>query len=247
MNMTSILDETQSRKAAKVAGLTFLLAVAIVVIANYGINFSIIVSGNAVETAKNIIAHETLFRLNIACNLIYVVDILVLLSALYMILKPVSWNLALVATLSRLVFALMWVVTALKTLGALRFLGNAAYLPVFNVQQLQSLAMLNLASSYDAYYIGLPFWGLASTICSYLLFKSRYIPRALAVFGIISSAWCVFCALAFIVFPHFSAVVNASWFDMPMLLFEITLGFWLLFKGLNTSRFAGSDMTPSKV
>ncbi|MGA2904587.1 MAG: DUF4386 domain-containing protein [Candidatus Korobacteraceae bacterium] len=234
---TYTIDESQ-RKAARLAGFTFLFAMAIVVLANYGINIRLIVPGNAAETARNIMAHETLFRINIACNLLYVVSLVVLLAALYMILKPVNRNLALVAALCRLLLALMWCVTALNTLGALRLLGDAAYLPVFKLDQLQTLARLHIATSYDAYYVGLPFWGLASTVCSYLWFKSGYIPRALAAFGVISSAWCVICAFAFIVFPHFDATVNASWFDLPMVIFEMALGCWLLFKGLGLSGMA---------
>ncbi len=230
----SSLDESQ-RKAARVAGFTFLFAMAIVVLANYGINFRLIVPGNAVDTARNILAHETLFRINIACNLIYVLNVVVLLAALYVILEPVNRHLALVAAVCRLVFALMWGLTALNTLGALRLLGDAAYLPVFGADQLKSLARLHIAASFDAYYVGLPFWGLASTVCSYLWFKSRFIPRALAAFGVVSSAWCVMCAFAFIVLPHFDRTVNAYWFDSPMAIFEMALGLWLLFKGLRPS------------
>lgn len=227
----STINESQ-RKAARVAGFTFLFAMAIVVLANYGISFRLSIPGNALETARNIMANETLFRINIACNLIYSAAIGVLLAALYVILKPVNRTLALVAAFCRLVVALMWSATALNMLGALRLLGDAAYLPVFGADQLQTLARLRLDASYDAYYVGLPFWGLASTVCSYLWFKSRYIPRALAVFGVISSAWCVICAFAFIVFPNFSATVNAYWFDMPLLIFEMATGFWLLIKGV---------------
>ncbi len=234
------IDESQ-RKAARVAGFAFLFAMAIVVLANYGINFRLIVPGNAAETARNLMAHETLFRINIACNLIYVASIVVLLAALYVILQPANRNLALVAAFCRLILALTWSVTALNTLGALRLLGDASYLPVFKADQLQTLARLHIAASHDAYYVGLPFWGLASTVCSYLWFKSRYIPRALAAFGVISSAWCVLCAFAFIVFPHFDATVSASWFDVPMVIFEMALGIWLLFRGLSPSGMAHPD------
>jgi uncharacterized protein DUF4386 len=229
--MSSIagFDEAQS-KAARVAGFTFLFGIAIVVLANYGINFRLIVPGNAVDTARNIVAHETLFRINIACNLIYVMNVVVQLAALYVILKPVNRSLALVAAFCRLVFALMWGFTALDSLGALRLLGTAAYLPVFQADQLQALARLHLSASFDAYYVGLPFWGLASTVCSYLWIKSRYIPRPLAAFGLVSSAWAVLCAFAFIVFPQSAAIVNAYWFDVPMTVFEMLLGFWLLIK-----------------
>lgn len=225
------LDVSQ-RKAARVAGFTFLLAMAIVIVANYSISFRLIIPNDAVETARNIMAHETLFRINIAFNLVYIVNVLVLLSALYVILKPVNWNLSLAAAFFRLVLALMWGLTALNMLGALQLLGDASYLPVFKADQLQTLARLKIASSFNAYYVGLPFWGLASTVCSYLWFKSRYIPRALAAYGMISSLWCVICAFAFIAFPNFDATVGLMWFDMPMVIFELALGLWLLFRGL---------------
>jgi hypothetical protein len=229
-------------KTARLTGFTFLFAIAIVVIANYGINIRLIVPGNAVDTARNIMANETLFRINIVCNLIYVMSVVVLLTSLYVILKPVHPNLALVAAFCRLIFALMWGITAFYSLGALRLLGDATYLPVFKTDQLQTLARLHLTASFDAYYVGLPFWALASTICSYLWFKSRYIPRALAAFGMISSAWCVICAFTFIVFPHFDKTVNAYWFDMPLVIFEIALGLWLLFKGVSPSGVAESNL-----
>jgi hypothetical protein len=114
-------------------------------------------------------------------------------------------------------------------------------LPVFEPVQLQTLARLHITSSFDAYYVGLPFWGLAATVCSYLWFKSRYVPRALAAFGVISSAWCVFCAFAFIVLPNFNETVDASWFDVPMVIFETALALWLLFKGLRPSGMAQPD------
>ena len=233
MNLHTI-DESR-RKAARVAGFAFLFAMVIVVAANYGISFRLSVPGSAVETARNILAHETLFRLNIACNLIYAATIVVLLAALYVVLEPVNRNLALVAASCRLIVVLMWAVGALNMLGALRLLGDAAYLPVFQPDQLQTLARLQLSGGYDAYYAGLPFWGLASTVCGFLWWKSRSIPRALAAFGAISSAWCVICAFAFLVLPRFDQTVNAYWFDSPMVIFEMALGLWLLLRGLRPS------------
>ncbi|MEJ2421203.1 MAG: DUF4386 domain-containing protein [Acidobacteriota bacterium] len=227
-------DRIQSQ-AARVAGIALLLAIAIIVAANYGVSFRLIIPNNAVETARNIAAHETLFRINIACDLLYVVDLLVMAAALYVVLKPAGWILALAGVLFRVVFALAWVAAALAMLGSLRFLDEAAYLPVFATGQLQTLARLRLYQAHDAYYTGLPFWGLASTVCSILWLKSRYIPRTLAVYGVASSAWCVFCAFAFIAFPHFDKTVNAWLFDMPLVLFEVALGLWLLIKGLRTA------------
>ena len=227
----SAIDNSQ-HTAARVAGFSGLFAVAIVVFANYVLLNPLIVPGNAAETARNIVAHERQFRVTVICFLTYSASVVVLLAALYVILKPVNRGLALVGALFRLVFALLWLLTTLNMLGALRLLSSASYLQVFEADRLQALARLNVAANFDDYYVGLPFFGLAATVCSYLWLKSRYIPRALAALGLISSAWCVICAFVFLIFPHFNKIVNDYWFDSPMAIFEMALSFWLLFKGL---------------
>ena len=227
----STIDNSQ-RTAAKVAGLAGLFTMAIVVFANYGLLNPLIVPGNPAETARNIVAHEQSFRITVTCFLIYSAGVVVLLTALYVILKPVNRGLALVGALFRLVFALLWLLTTLNLLGALRLLGTATYLRVFEADRLQALARLDLAANFDAYYVGLPFFALACTVCAYLWLKSNYIPKGLAVFGVISSAWCVLCAFVFLIFPGFAKPVNPYWFDSPMAIFELVLSFWLLFKGL---------------
>ena len=229
----SALDNSQ-RTAAKVAGLAGLFTMAIVVFANYGLLNPLIVPGDPAETARNIVAHEQSFRITVACFLIYSAGVVVLLAALYVILKPVNPGLALVGALFRLVFALLWLLTTLNLLSALRLLGSASYLQVFEADRLQALARLHLGANFDAYYVGLPFFGLAATVCSYLWLKSNYIPKGLAAFGVISSAWCVICAFIFLIFPGFAKPVNPYWFDSPMAIFEMVLSFWLLFKGLRS-------------
>src|SRR5712692_8780032 len=231
------IDNSQ-RTAAKVAGLSCLFMMAIVVFSNYALLNPLVVPGNAVETARNIVAHEQSFRIIVICFLIYSAGVVVLLTALYVILKPVNRSLALVGALFRLVFALLWLLTTLNLLSALRLLGSASYLQVFEADRLQALARLQIGASFDDYYVGLPFFGLAATVCAYLWFKSNYIPKGLALFGVISSAWCVICAFVFLIFPHFNKIVNDYWFDSPMALFEIALSFWLLFKGLKLSGIA---------
>jgi len=230
--MTTLAIDNSQRTAAKVAGWTGLLTFAIVVFGNYVLLNPLTVPGNAAATAQNIVAHETQFRLTVVCFLTYSLGIVVLLSALYVILKPVNPGLALVGALSRLAFALLWLLSPLNLLSALRLLSNANYLQVFEPDRLQALAKLHLGASFDDYYVGLPFFGFAATICAYLWLKSNYIPKGLALFGVISSAWCVLCAFIFLIFPHFNTVVNDYIFDSPMALFEMVLSFWLLFKGL---------------
>src|SRR6202140_18284 len=233
----STIDESQ-RQAAKGAGFTSLFTMAIVVFANFGIHERLMVAGDAAATARNIMTHERLFRIGIACGLIYSVGLVVLLTALYVILKPVDRGLALLAAFWRLVYALMWVLMTLNLFEALRLLSGADYLRVLEPERLQALARLDLGGRFDVYYVGLLFYALASTVCSYLWFKSNYIPRALAAWGLISSVFCAACTFVFIIFPGFAKVVNLWWFDSPMAIFEMATSFWLLFKGLTPYRLA---------
>ncbi|HEU5236045.1 MAG TPA: DUF4386 domain-containing protein [Pyrinomonadaceae bacterium] len=231
------IDNSQ-RTAAKVAGWSGLLTFAIVVFGNYVLLNPLYVPGNAAVTARNIVAHQTQFRITVVCFLAYSVGVVVLLTSLYVIFKPVNPGLAVAAALFRLVFALLWLLSPLNLLSALRLLSNASYLQVFEADRLQALARLHLGAGFDDYYVGLPFFGLAAAVCAWLWLKSNYIPKGLSIFGVIASAWCVLCAFIFLIFPHFNKIVNDYIFDSPMALFELIVSFWLLFKGLRSAEAA---------
>ena len=97
---------------------------------------------------------------------------------------------------------------------------------------MQAFARAQIAASFDDYYVGLPFFGLGATVCAWLWLKSNFIPRGLSIVGVIASAWCVFCAVVYLIFPEFNKIVNDYIFDSPMALFELVVSFRLLFKGL---------------
>ena len=234
------IDNSQ-RIAAKVAGISGLLAVVIVVFGNYALLSPLVVPRDAVETARNLVAHQTQMRLALTCFLMYSACVVVLLAALYVILRPVDRILALIGALFRLVFVVLWLLSTLNLLSALRLLGSTNYLQVFEANHLQALARLQIAANFDDYYVGLPFFALAATLCGYLWFKSGYIPRSLAAFGVISSAWCVICAFVFLIFPTFEKIVNGYWFDSPMAIFELILSVWLLSKGIRTPNPGEAD------
>src|SRR5205809_5644672 len=228
--MTITKIDNSQRTAAKVAGWNGLITFAIVVFGNYVLLNPLVVPGDAAATAQNVVAHQTQLRIMVVCFLTYSLGVVVLLTALYVILKPVNPGLALVGALFRLVFALLWLLSPLNLLAMLRLLSNANYLQVFELDRLQAMARLHLGATFDDYYVGLPFFGLAATVCAWLWMKSKYIPRGLAIFGVIGSVWCVFCAIVYLIFPGFAKPVDPYWFDSPMALFELIVSFWLLFK-----------------
>jgi hypothetical protein len=231
------IDESQ-RKAATVVGFSYLLALPPAVFAEFYVLGRLLVYNNAVDTARNIMAHERLFRLGTASNLtVFAIDI-VLITALYVVLKSVNRNLALLAAFWGLIETAIFVVTLLNDLEVLRLLSGDDYLRVLEPDRLQALARLSMSAHGAGYGVGLVFAGLRSTLFCYLWFKSRYVPRVLAAWGMLASLLMGASAFSFIIFPELAKVVGVGIYGAPIFFFELTMGFWLLLRGLQPSEAA---------
>lgn len=233
--MIGSVDNSQ-RLAAKIFGLAYVPSFALVVVVTFGIMQPLIGDVDPGHAAQNILAHVTLFRIGTVGFLLYSIGVLVISAATYVIFRPVNQHLALLAACGRLVHGFTWLLVTLNLLMALRLLSQPEYagLPL---DALAVLARLYL-SGFDQYYVGLLFWSLGATVGAYLWLKSNYVPRAMAVFGIVASAWCAGCTLVLLVFPDFAKVVNLWLFDSPMALFELGLSLLLLFRGLRATGLA---------
>jgi hypothetical protein len=225
------IDESQ-RKAATVVGFSYLFALPPAIFAEFYVRTRLVAFDNAAQTAQNIMAHERLFRLGTASNLtVFALDV-VLIIALYVVLMPVNRILALLATGWGLIETATLVAVALSDFDVLRTLSGAGYLHAFDANQLQALARLSISAHADAYNLGLVLAGLRSTAFCYLWFKSHFIPRALAAWGMVASFLMGACAFSFIIFPEFARAIPVEIYGAPIFFFEITMGVWLLLKGL---------------
>ena len=75
----------------------------------------------------------------------------------------------------------------------------------------------------------LPF-ALGATLFYYLFFKSGYIPRALSLFGLFAATLALIGTLVVLLGYDFPVIVVGLNF-----LFEVTIGVWLLVKGISNS------------
>lgn len=216
--------------AAKVVGFLYLFAMLLSIFGE-SIRGRFIIPRDAVQTAAKIAASESLFRLSIVGDLlVYVCDI-VLFWGLYVILKRINKDLALLAAFFRLVETAIIGATTLTAFIALRLLSGTDYLRVLNAAQLQALARGFLSVYGTGLSVGFVFLGIGSTVFSYLWLKSRYIPRALAALGIFSSLLLATLSLLTMVFPVVWDRLGMAYM-LPMGIYEIGLGLWLLIKGL---------------
>jgi len=235
----STIDESQ-RKAARVVGFTYLFAMATAVFAEMYVRGTLIVADNAAETARNIMAHERLWRLGIASYLICLLADVALITALYVILKRVNQNLALFAAFLRVVETAIVVAATLNSFDVLRLLSGADYLQALRTDQLQALARIPISAYGAGLNVGFVFLGLGSMVFCYLWFKSNYIPRALAALGVFGSLLLAAGSFAIIIFPNLAKILSLAYM-MPLGVFEVTMGFWLLIRGLRPSGVGEAD------
>jgi hypothetical protein len=233
--MTARVADTSQLIAARVAGFFYLLIIIIGVLNAYFIDSKLIVSGNDAVTASNIMANDLLFRIGIASILILYTSVVVLSLALYIILKPVNKNLALLAMLLRSGEAILGAATVLISFIVLLLLNDKGYSTVFETVQLHALAGLFLNVRTAGLDIVLIFVGLGGIVFCYLFYKSKYVPRILAAWGIFTYLSMLILAFVSILLPNHPAIIEIVLYTLGAF-FELIFGFWLLFKGINVQQ-----------
>ena len=232
--MTTVSIIESQRKAAIVVGFLYLFGQIPAIFAEFYVTAQLIDYDNAVVTAQNIIANERLFRLGIACNLLVWIFDGILITALYVILEPVNRNIALLAAFWRIIETAVLVIVTLADHDVLRLLSGAEYLRAIEPEQLQAMARLSIGAHNAVYNVGLVFFGLGSAVFCYLWFKSGFIPRVLAAWGVFASFLIGACTFAFIIFPE-GKIISVEYYVGPIFIFELAMGFWLLLKGIRAS------------
>lgn len=213
-------------------GITYLCALAPAVFGEFYVRGQLVVSGDASQTALNIVTHERLFRLGIASNLVVFALDIALIASLYVVLEAVDRNLALMAMAWGLIETAVLVIATLSDLDVLRILSGAEYLKSFDANRLDALARLSVGAHGAAYGVGLVLAGLRSTTFCYLWLRSRLVPRALALFGVLASVLMGICSFSFIILPELEKVIPVAIYGGPIFLFELAIGSWLLVRGL---------------
>lgn len=231
VDTTYPVDASQ-RRAARVVGFLYLFLMAVGVFAQIYVpgNLPGGETGDATDTARAIIDSERLFRLSIVGDLICFAGDAALAVAYYVLLRPVNRNLAMLGAFWRLAQAAILAAFTLCTVVALQLLSGEDEVRALTTDQAAALAWVATSAHAVGYTIGFVFLGLGSAVFSYLLFRSRYVPRRLAALGIVASLLLAAGSVVTIAFPEATPVVNPAMF-VPMFIFEVTTGLWLLIRG----------------
>jgi hypothetical protein len=222
--------ETSPLTIARIAGLLYLLVVPLGVFGSLYVPSRLIVSGDAVTTANNLMASELLFRFSIVSDLLAPLVLIFVVLFLYKLLKPVNKNMARLMMIFLLLGVPIALISKVNQFIALQLLSGADYLTVFTREQLQALALLFLRLHDRGGTIASIFWGLWLFPMGYLVFKSGFFPRILGIllmiacFGYVINSFAIFLGYT----------VNVG---LIAALGEVLFILWLLIKGVNVEQW----------
>ena len=214
----------------KVAGLTYIIIILLGIFSVNVIESNLIVPGNNAATFRNIVEHKFLFRIGVTGEVLMYLLVILLSSSLFIILRTVDKNLAMLALLMRVAEAIIGAATVV--LSGLIPLHLITIDKVFPSEQIHTLLRLFLDIRGSGLDIVLMFIGVGGSVFCYLFYKSNYVPKFLACWGIFTYLSMLFLSFASLISPDISETFKMV-FYIPGGLFELIFGFWLLLKGIN--------------
>jgi hypothetical protein len=197
-------------------------------------------SGNFIATAHAVAASETLYRIGLVLGLIGTLSTILLAVGLYVALRPFDGNLAMTALLFRLAESVIGGVVIVFGFLTLQIYLEAGRAGAPGASRLSELGGLVSGASVVGTNVSVVFFGVGSTLFFYLLVRSAYIPRVLAMWGLIGSIVCFIAFLASLVIPQSTELLTGIG-GLPVGLAEPVVGAWLLIRGIGGRHAAQHD------
>ena len=228
--------ETSPQRYARMGGALYLAIIVLGAFAEGFVTNKLVVPGDPAATAHNILVSPMLWHLSVAGDLIVALCAVPLLWIEYLLLRPVSKHLVLLAVLFNLVSLAVEAISKLFLLVVMPTLGNADYLKAFEPQQLQILANLALKSHDIAFNIALIFFGCTCLVNGYLIFRSGYFPKLIGVLMQVAGLSYLTACFAALFAPTFADLIIPA-ILVPPLVGESSFCLWLLVKGVNITKW----------
>lgn len=236
-NRRGTLDGATARRYARAAGLLYLVIIVGAGFAEGYVRAGVIVPGDAAATAANIRAAEGLFRLGLVADLAAFLSDAAVAVLLYVLLRPVSRTISLLAAAFRLVaHPAIGGINLLNHLAPALLLGDAGYRTALEPEALEALSLFFLEAHGYGYLIAGAFFGVSLLLLGWLVFRAAYLPRVLGVLLALAGAGYLIESFGTVVYPAGEAVF--TWIvTVPAVLGEVGLALWLVAKGVDADRF----------
>jgi hypothetical protein len=230
--MTQGTSELSPRAWARAGGLLYLAIIAIGLFGEAVVRNGIVVSGDAIATAHNLLSSPLLWRSGVAAELVLLVCAVALALVEYVLLRPVNRHLALLALLLGMLSIAVEAMSALSLATTMFPLADLAYLHAFTSAQLDAMAYLSIKSFEHGFGVSLVFFGVECLFTGYLIYRSGYLPRAIGALMQVAGLCYLANSFALILSPAIAGWLFPAVL-LPPLVAEGSFCLWLLFKGVD--------------
>jgi hypothetical protein len=182
------------------------------------------------EKARYVAEHYLLWRVSLLEVGLAWIAIGVLAFALYAVLEPVNKRLAQLALCLRLGASFVGGASLMFRVAEARLYSASATEGLFTPEQLQTLVAAMKRGASEGVELAWMFQAAGSVLFFLLFLRSRYLPTALARFGIFGSALVIAMSVAMFVVPQYIAELKLM--GLPGFVAEVVIAIWLLVKGL---------------
>jgi hypothetical protein len=234
--MTNPTPGTSPQLYARIAGLLYLINIACGIFGELFVRGHLVVAGDPLTTAHRIMTSELLFRSGIAGDLIMHITDIPMTVIFYVLLKPVSKDLSLLAALFGMLQTAILCANKLSLVTVLLLLSGSNYLKAFDPNQLNALALLELTLHEQGFGVGLIFFGVSCLVTGYLMFRSGYFPKILGVLQAIAGICYLINSSAQLLAPALQEKMVPA-ILLPAFIGEFSTCLWLIVKGVNLSKW----------
>jgi hypothetical protein len=225
------IDSFNVQKYARFAGMLFLISIIGGGLGEHYIPSQLMVTGDSAQTAANIRESAWLLRLGFATYLVEAICDITLAWVLYVLLKPVERNFALLAAFFGLVSTATFAGMEHFYFASLYPQSGAEYLKTFTPAQLDSLTLLMLKLYGGGLFMA--FYGLATGIRGYLIYRSGFLPAWLGVVMMIAGVGFILKNFTLVLVPAYSS----DFLLLPTFITAVSMAFWLLIKGVDVAKW----------
>jgi hypothetical protein len=233
--MVDSIADASPRRLARTAGALYLINIAFGAFA-LGVVPALLIAGDMAATARNIQAHELLYRLGLAAHVVVTMTNIPMAVIFFELFKVVSRRLALLDMVAGLVATCAEISTLPGQFTPLILLGSAKYASALPAAQLHAAAYLPSDLSATGYSIYGVFYGLDFIVAAYLVYRSTFLPRAIGILLAIDALNYLAGGFAAMLAPGLAAHLG-PWTGLPTIIAEGSLCLWLLVVGVDVRRW----------
>ena len=221
------------QRYVRITGLLILVSIVFGYLGEMYIPSKFISSGDLAGTTQKIASSLSLYRAGFATYLVEAVCDIALAMLFYVLFRPVNKPIAMASAFFGLVSTALYGVAEAFYFIPTIWVSGAEFMKPFSAEQINALTILSLRIFGRIGWIFLGFYGIASFLRGYLMFRSEFLPKTLGALFMLGGIGFMLMNLTYVLAPAYSSSILLA----PMALAAVSTMVWMLTKGVTVARW----------